>query len=345
MKKRQSSFELLRIIAMCMIITRHYITKGGVVSELYDDLSLRNTLWYLLDAFCLVCCNVYILISGYFMVDSEWKISKLINLICQVLFYSILVPVVLGLTGIINLSELTVGEILTCVFPIGQAHYWFATAYVGLYLISPLLVAAVNNISQDRLRIVIIGLVVMYGGIKSVYPYYVPGDRYGEDVVWFICLFLIAAYIKKYGLGRFESKGICLLTYVISTLLVFAICYICAVIASRTGSLGYCMDMTYCNNYILVLVASIALFGVFKNIDITSVFINKLGGYTFGIYLLHNHNLIAYEWQKWLGIDVAQGKWYQPIHWIFCLLIVYIVGTIIDIARKSIFKLVSNKNV
>ena len=91
---RMANFELLRIIAMLMIIVLHYIVKGNMSAELYDDGSAENHLWWLIEAFCNVAVNAYVLISGYFLVNARWKVSRLISLICQVLFYSILTGVI-----------------------------------------------------------------------------------------------------------------------------------------------------------------------------------------------------------------------------------------------------------
>ena len=70
-KKRLVNFELLRIVAMMMVIALHYISRGLAVEKLSVDNSLSNCLWWLILAVCNVAVNAYVLISGYFLVDSE----------------------------------------------------------------------------------------------------------------------------------------------------------------------------------------------------------------------------------------------------------------------------------
>ena len=82
---RQSNFELLRIIAMCMIIAMHYMTKGMQLPKLSVDTSLHNVAFRLLFAFCASAVNIYVFISGYFAIDTKWSIGKLIRLWLQVL--------------------------------------------------------------------------------------------------------------------------------------------------------------------------------------------------------------------------------------------------------------------
>ena len=360
MKKRQSNFELLRIVAMLMIITLHYLSKGGVIFGLQEDRSIANHVWNLLEAFCLVAVNVYVLISGYFMVDAEWRIGKAIKLWLEIMFYSLIVPVVLGAFGLVDLGSLELGTWQQILMPIQYEHYWFATAYLMMYLLSPVLATAINKLEKNQLQKVILGLLTVFCVAKSINPYLIPWDKYGYDFSWFICLFLIAGYIRKYGIACLENKkwsGIAL--YVCSVVLTWCICLVVALIASRTGKLGYYVDMTYSYNYITVLTGSIGLFYCFKNLsldnqknkdDVTSSddnnsrisgFINKVAGCTFGVYLLHENILIRNEWMHLLGIDAANGTWWQIFHLIFCVVVVFIIGILVDLVRKNIFRLFS----
>lgn len=349
MKKRQSNFELLRIVAMCMIIAMHYITKGMSIPKLSVDSSVRNHFYWLVYAFCLVAVNVYVLISGYFLVDSEWHISKVIKLWIEVLVYSILIPLVLGALGVISISEISFGNWQQILLPVEYEHYWFATAYVMMFLLSPVLSMAVKHMSMDQLRNVILALLVVFCGFKSINPYLIPWDRYGCDFAWFICLFLIAGYIRLYGIKFFSSMSKSVLIYVIATLATFVICSLYAVIVRATGKLEYSMDMTYAYNYVTVLIASVAMFYVFLymadsvNSSKLCPAINKLAGCTFGVYLIHENILIRERWSHWLGIDNAQGTWWQILHMIFCIIVIFIVCAFIDMVRDWIFKAFSKK--
>ncbi len=100
--KRLANFELLRIVAMLMIISLHYLVKGWAATPFpfvaKDD--PVGTFAWLIEAFCIVAVNCYVLISGYFCVESVWKPGRVVSLLCQVLFYSLLTPVILLLCGV-----------------------------------------------------------------------------------------------------------------------------------------------------------------------------------------------------------------------------------------------------
>lgn len=341
MKARQTKFEILRILAMMMIIAMHYMTKGMSIPKLSEDMGIVNHLWWLLYAACNVAVNVYVLISGYFMIDAKWNIGKVIRLVAEVLFYSWIVPLCLGAVGVINLGSLDFTNILTILLPIEEEHYWFATSYVMLYLLSPILVAAVKNLEKKQLQTVIVALLIMFGGLKSINPYLIPWDKYGYDILWFICLFLVAGYIRVYGIGIYSNKKKSLVMYIAGVLVTWGICALCAVIVRATNNLEYYMDMTYAYNYVTVLWAAVSLFYVFIHIPEREYrcgkIINRIAACTFGVYLLHENVMIRGCWQTWLGIENANGQWWQIIHMILCVIVVFAIGVLVDLVRNGVF--------
>ena len=102
--KRQSGFELLRIISMLMIIAMHYMTKGMKIEKLSIDCSMTNVIYWIIYALCVSSVNAYVFISGYFATDSKWNLKKLIRLWAQVLSYSILVPLIMSAFGAFDLK-------------------------------------------------------------------------------------------------------------------------------------------------------------------------------------------------------------------------------------------------
>jgi len=355
-KKRQANFELLRIIAMMMVIVLHYIVKGKMSVKLSVDGSITNHLWWLIQGFCNVAVNVYILISGYFLVNAQWKISKLVKLVCQVLFYSIVVGLVMYGVGRLALSQPAVAAVydraavgtgydfsnwLNIILPIEYEHYWFATAYVVMYMLSPVLAVAVKQLPQKQLKAVIIALLCFFCIPKSINPYLIPTDSYGYDFGWFICLFLIAGYIRVYGIKLFDSKKKAILIYVLAVLADWGVCAITGYICRMTGKLEYYMDMTYAYNYILVLISSVALFYVWTYIEIkegkVADIICKIAPFTFGVYLLHENVGIRLIWPYILGTDKLNNFGLQILHMIFSVLVVFAAGCVVDWIRSKIF--------
>ena len=345
--KRQLNFEILRIIAMCMIITMHYLTKGLNVPKLSEDLSLSNMLWWLIYAFSVGAVNIYVLISGYFLVDSRWRIDKVFSLYLTVWLYSVLVPLTLGAIGIVDLRSLELGDWQQLLLPIEYEHYWFATAYVMMYILSPVLAIAVRSLNRELLRGVIAGLVVLFSVLKSINPYLIPWDKYGNDVLWFIVLFMIAGYIRRFGIQ--VSITLRVLTYILTSILILVSELILGVIVNKTGKLEYMLDMLCANNHILVLLASVALFTAF--IEIKTDTINEKTGKiillfsssTFGIYLLHENLLVRSRWASWLGVDRLNNTALKLLFLIISIAALFAVGTLVDRVRAGLFNMFIKK--
>lgn len=99
-KDRQMNYELLRIIAMLMIVCLHYLSKGGALGDPKQELTTNGYLAWLIEAFCLVAVNVYVLISGYFGVDSQnFTIRRPLKIWRQVWFYSVGIGLIMLITG------------------------------------------------------------------------------------------------------------------------------------------------------------------------------------------------------------------------------------------------------
>ena len=345
--KRQLNFEILRIIAMCMIITMHYLTKGLNVPKLSEDLSLSNMLWWLIYAFAVGAVNIYVLISGYFLADSRWRIDKVFNLYLTVWLYSVLVPLTLGAIGIVDLRSLELGDWQQLLLPIEYEHYWFATAYVMMYILSPVLAIAVRSLNRELLRGVIAGLVVLFSVLKSINPYLIPWDKYGNDVLWFIVLFMIAGYIRRFGIQACITLRV--LTYILTSILILVSELILGVIVDKTGKLEYMLDMLCANNHILVLLASVALFTAFIELktdaihEKTGKIILLFSSSTFGIYLLHENLLVRSRWASWLGVDRLNNVALKLLFLIISIVALFAVGTLIDRVRAGLFNMFIKK--
>ncbi|MCR4750652.1 MAG: acyltransferase [Lachnospiraceae bacterium] len=357
-KKRQANFELLRIIAMMMVIVLHYIIKGNMSVSLSVDGSAENHLWWLIEGFCNVAVNVYVLISGYFLVDSKWHVNKLVKLVCQVLFYSIITGVIMYLLlqyvkpafllRAANMAGVDMSYGLTAwlyiFLPIEYEHYWFATAYVIMYMLSPVLAVAVRSLPQKQLKTVIIALLCFFCIPKSVNPYLIPTDNYGYDFGWFICLFLIAGYIRKYDLKLFDTKAKAMTYYVTSVLLNWGICSAAGAICRGTGKLEYYVDMTYAYNYIFVLFSSVAFFYVWKYVSIEDGLFSRIicavAPLTFGVYLLHENIGLRLIWPYILGAHTSELFIVSLCRMILAVVAVFVIGCIVDYIRTVIFTLV-----
>ena len=350
---RMANIELLRIFAMVMVVIMHFLYHSDSLMEVGSPLSSVRLTGTLLEMFCLVAVNTYVFISGYFGVKGTFKPSKAVALLCQIWFYSLLIPLALLIVGVPTIGytegNLNIYGLVQYFFPIETEHYWFATAYFMLYLLTPVLGAAVKNMSKKQLQITLGGLVILFSAVKSISPVAFTVDKYGYDLAWFICVYLVAAYFSLYGSKIFEKKG--WLLYVVSMTACFGIQMLMWLLCQKSKSFAYYFTVPFHYNFILCLTGAVGLFYGFLKIRIKegrlAEMIRKLGTLSFGIYLLHEHIDLRSLWYGLLSRVVNpggnQGILFFFLELFFCLFILFTAGLFIDWMRSVLFLAIGRK--
>ena len=83
-KKRQVNIELLRMIAMVLVLLTHTQFGKGDISLVHSDL-FRAIGNYEVDSWTFVCVPSFVVISGFFGIHSKWK--GLFNYLFQIGFW------------------------------------------------------------------------------------------------------------------------------------------------------------------------------------------------------------------------------------------------------------------
>ncbi len=351
-RKRMANLELLRCVAMMMVVVLHYLGKGGLLADLAgESLNVPELAAWLLEAFCIVAVNVYMFLSGYFLSGSSFRLSRLIQLWMQVWLYSVALGLAGALSGVMRGTELDLHYLLTLIFPILMGHYWFMTAYLFLYLMLPLAGMAVERMTKRQLQVTLGLLLLAFCVIKSVLPLRLEMDGQGYDCLWYLCVFLTAAYVRKFGISILDKKWTGVILYAGGCLGVFAGTLALRQVYLRTGSLERMLTMFLEYNHVLPFLAAVGLFGIFRKVQVKgkgAAAINRIAPYTLGVYLLHENLGLRYSWQDWLGADraasaMAEGGWSGVGSLLFWTLAavaaVFLCGILADMARRWIFHL------
>ena len=262
---RESSMELLRIVAMSMIVILHFLNHG-IKSENFTD-----GLFYLVDPFFLIGVNLFFLISGYFQV--KYSLKSILRLYFILLFFGLINQLLLlQFTGSCSTKEL----IRLFLFPISSSQYWFIAVYLILLIISPILNYFIKNLSiaQYQKFLIVFSFVIFYNcGIGYNYA-----NHYGYSLLQCVYLYFVASFFRlnKDYLKNWNKYSF-LMIYIIATL---ANC-ICSYYTPTTP---------YFRKYdgIFVLISSFALFIFFTRIKFQSRIINSIATAALGCYLLQD---------------------------------------------------------
>lgn len=351
-KQRMPNLDLLRCVAMMMVVVLHYLGKGNLLPDLTGrGMGAMGITAWLLESFCIVAVNAYMLISGYFLCTSSFKVSRLLQLWLQIWFYSMAFGLLGALTGALSGTAFDFHYLLTLLFPITMDHYWFLTAYVFLYLLLPFVGTAVKKMTKQQLQIAIGLLLGAFCAAKSILPVRLETDQKGYDCLWYLCVFLTAAYLRRFGVPFLEKKRRGAMLYAGGCLLIFAGTFLLREVNLRTGRMEMLLKVCLEYNHVLVFLAAVGLFAAFCRLRIQgkpAKIISGIAPYTLGVYLLHENLGLRYSWQNWLGaktLAAGMAESAGDLGAVCGLLLgtglaaaaVFFCGIVTDMGRKWIF--------
>lgn len=342
MKKRLSSFELLRIIAMFLIVLHHAIVHGlwfNINNYQIINNPEKFSLTTLLGLGGEIGVYLFVLITGYFMINSKIKINKVVKLWLPVLFWSVITCI---LSGII-LKDLSIINLIKAYFPIVFDQYWFMTTYIFMYMLIPFLNLIVLNINGKHIILfLLIGFLIVF---NNPLPY--------EKEIWSNLMTFCVVYCIG-GLIRQNKEKIKKERYILWTFSIYLLVAICAYgiikIATVTGKYNLA---SYAREIVglrpLVIVCAIFLFlgiGLFSNISYKPV-INKTAGLMFGIYLISDSNgLRNLIWLNVFRLNHVFNSQSCVITFVYPLLatvLVFVCCGVIEYLRKLVFTNFENK--
>lgn len=342
---RMANMELLRIVAMMLIIAAHFLGKGDWLTPLTNQTIPRmGYIAWAMEALVIESLNAYMLLSGYFLIESSFKVKRLLQLLLQILFYSIVIGVIAAGFGYLPEEGFSIYYLAMLCLPISTNHYWFMTAYFFVYLLAPLLAQSVKKLTKKQFQTVLFILLFLFCIIKSVVPIPLSTDMQGEDSIWYICVFLVAAYIRLYGISFFKSAGRSLIVYLTSGMGMFVFAFLLRQLYLQTGKLSIMLTISYSHNHVLAFLASIALFYFFYHLKIKSGafsrFICRIAPYTLGVYLWHEHIAIRYKWQEWFYdvVGMPDNGMMLLLYTLLAAVLVFIIGILLDMLRSFLFR-------
>jgi hypothetical protein len=324
--KRSSNIELLRVVAMLMIIIYH-ITLHKIGIQLTDPSSIDSMknglfchpLFYkkllilsMIMPMGSIGNAIFILISGYFMVRKGPNI-KLDRIGKKLLFQQGFAAIVLVIgSTLFHFIKKNIGTTLLGI-QIFNSMAWFVGYYFAVMVIAALFLNRyLANLDQKQYLILVITLfaIIQFGWSSGLLESLSTGLG---TLVTGVFLYALGGYIQRYNPFQSTKTNIILLCIVIVN---FFIC-ISAYNSTITAIQNYinihskepfvqsqCIP-GYQNYSIVAMILSVCLFEIFRRIHIPHIkIINFLGGATFMVYLIHDNDFYYGLWntQDWITL-------------------------------------------
>lgn len=330
--QRNSRLELLRILCMLMIVTYHYSIYGFYSDDVL--FSSNKTLIELLSLGGETGVSVFVLISGYYMVSSRYSFRKFMLYLGQIWFYTIgallLFLLVFPRSGLVDRSMISMS-----LLPLSKGHYWFATSYFVLMLLSPFLNVFISKASRSQLLAAIWTLLGVYLLLPTFFDIYLTHST----IARFLTLYLTAGYIRLYSAGRpgrFRRH-----LAVTLALAAFAVLWITAAnLLGRRLNTAFLLNHAnvFSHSMLFAYAMALALFLVFVSASpCCSKSINRLAALTFGVYLFHENQLLRSMWQSIFKTAQFVNSPWLPLHALCAIVSVYVAGSLLEFLRQHTF--------
>ena len=320
--RRNSSFELLRIILILMILVEHgnmWFVGGGYSSE------SEHFAKAFIESLCIGSVNAFVLISGWFGIRSGLK--KIGDLAFMVLFCTIpLLVVALALKWLSIAELMTFNGIYEYIF--GGHAYWFIADYIGLLILAPVLNKGVESLDRRSFRNLLLAgyaIILIYDFIFRV-P--VLGSEGGYSVLWFIFLYMLGRYMHTYGvhfISRFRLS-LLVLAVALQTFLFYR------------GLIG----MRYTNP--LILLEAVCMISIFRKWHFHSAFINYAASGCLMAYMLHMQPVLVPFIRTFLISEYRLHGYWIYMTEILCLSVgVFAIAVLLDKAQASLYRRIINR--
>lgn len=270
---RNSNMELLRIIAMLMIVMIHacgYLTT-------FCSHGMWRYYSGAINGICNIGVTLFILISGYYGVTC--KVQKMVRMECMMITFSLLETLLLVLFLPEEVQGATLLEqLIKSCLPFITRKYWFYSCYVCLVLFSGYLDRFIDMLGERGLRRLLVMLLVLFSVFPTLFYFEIVPDN-GKGLVQMIMIYLIGRYIRLYKDVRMPRWSI---------VIFIGLWAMNGFSHEHAVSIGGIYHHLCKDNSITNIVMAVILFYAVKDLRFTSGVVNAVAAQIFAVFALNN---------------------------------------------------------
>ncbi|MBQ6570535.1 MAG: acyltransferase [Clostridia bacterium] len=374
-KKRNINMEILRIIAMLMVVAGHRFGEGhGIIySTSMQNINSANYYIYLGIFSFMVPVHLFFLISGYFLIDSDFKSKRVYNIWRPAFFYCVLLFFVSG--GLRILFDRYTGRHLLLAlgiapeelsyriqtwndffgnfksftswldgfFPVLRGRYGFVCCYIAMYLFSHYINKVLRSITKKQYQFLVAVCFLSFAVLPIIFHTDILKISDTSGIVWAMFMYIVAGYIKlHFDIKKYKPR-----TYMLAGL-----GFVLLRIISRavTENLGVALGKDrptwawylYGHDCFIPVMFAVFLMLYFLSFERapkrSDKFIMWLSSVTFGVYLIHDNLMTRlFMWDLSIADRLRGSFWMWPAAFLD-VAIIFIVFGALDYLRQLAFK-------
>ena len=343
-KIRNSSFEVLRIILMYLIILSHikFHTKAfpnleeknylKIITGKYITLRIISNYGALSDI-------IFIMITGYFSIKRlNFNYTKFILIASETylyhyLFYYLSFILKDKYKNIEMLKQKTGSVYFPLITILG---HWFTQHYLLLLIFMPFINTALLSLSHEQYKTLIILIFIFYCILKPfINIYKISSSIFSvTQLLKLILPYIFGAYIRLFDLKYTKLWKIYGIISFSLTVILEIITEYLSLSYKNYIFISYNYEIALSINSPLSFICSVGVITIFKDIKKYSKFINFISVSVLGIYLIHaNKNISPFIYNGWFPLNDYNEDYFFVKYFIKAF-IIFVICLIIDIIRR-----------
>lgn len=287
--------DVLKCCAMFMVVLFHCFVKGGLAfgEEITANRVAVAGAMYLGE----LGVNLFLLASGWQGI--RFKPKRMVLLVLQAWFYSWLcLAIACASTG----TGPGIRDLLATMFPCISGIWWFVTAYLVLYMLSPWLEAVADR--EDAWKLCL----VMFVGLSCIPT--VAGLWMGsrdalqeaDKVAWFCLAYLVGAVVRRRGAVR-PWRGLALAGGTFVFVMIFAVAHMSFPNGFKILQITLPFHFWGLSATPIAFMA-FGLFTAFLGVKSCPAFLSRwVVPATLGTYMLHDGQAVRFFWRVLFPTD------------------------------------------
>lgn len=332
---RQSNFELMRIVAMVLIVTHHYVVNSGIMAVFAQGGgSLENYAFLkVIGAWGKTAINPFVMVSGFFMCASTLTHKRFFKVFLEWMFYSWVVFGCMALGGYETLCPMRLVKLLFSFF--SGVDVGFTASFMWFYLGIPIYNLIIKGLDKKGLYTLTIGLLVLF-----VVPItFFRNANVFHHVFWYMTLYFVGACIRLYPLAWMAKQRI------VVPLLFGSAALVTGVILGRiihpcfvTNALSVVCSV-HESSTLLAFTLGTAIFLFFKNLNIGyHKSVNLIASCMFGVLCIHaaSDAMRTWLWRMVCRVPEMAAAPFGTLfgHAVLCVTAILILCSLIDLVRQ-----------
>lgn len=157
--------------------------------------NFQYPLYTFADCLMHVAVIVFVLITGYFGI--HFRIHKVFALEAELIYYSVIASSI----AFFCLQTVHIKDLILSFFPVTRHVYWFMSAYMELYLVSPLVNKLLERLSKRQ-------FIYLLAVLGFSYCVLFNGDTFnaGTNLTGFTFLYVLGRFIRQYRIYEREIE-------------------------------------------------------------------------------------------------------------------------------------------